>query len=176
MNPRLANFIIRAALNTPYFHLPGYMDRFWIVPFAKTKYPGADGCGLLNWRHYPIKWILQRLRVAVRVHHILRSDHDRAFHDHPWPYVTVILKGGYTEIAPVYDASGLYIGNKRTWYGPGSILFRRAKSQHRLELWEVETCWTLFITFGKAQAWGFFPNPHYKIRWQDYLQQQDTAG
>jgi hypothetical protein len=103
------------------------------------------------------------------VHHILRSDDDRAFHDHPWPYVTIILRGGYTEVTPEFDESGIYRGEARKWCGPGSVLFRKAKSWHRLELPVGKTAWTLFVTGKKQQRWGFMSNPAFKQDYREYL-------
>ena len=140
---RIANWLIRRSMRTPYFHLEGYMDRYWLIPYNKFS-------------------------PAVRIHHILRSDNDRAFHDHPWPYLTIILRGGYFEVKPMFDKSGLYIGDSRKWCGPGSVLFRRAKSWHRLEIPEGETAWTLFITGKYQQRWGFMINPRNKISYRDY--------
>ena len=141
---RIVAALIVRARRTPYTHLPGYMERYWLLPYA--------------W------W-----RPAARLHHILRSDNDRAFHDHPWTYITIILRGGYWEVQPVFDASGLFQGERRTWRGPGSVLFRRARSWHRLELPEGETAWTLFITFRYRQKWGFLVEPRHKVPHDEYL-------
>jgi hypothetical protein len=150
---RLADRLIARAQRTPYQHLPGYMERFWLLPYSR-------------WRPF-----------AARVHHILRSDDDRAFHDHPWPYLTIVLRGGYTEVRPLFSDSGIYIGTTSRWHGPGSILFRRAKSWHRLELPAGETAWTLFVSGPKSQSWGFMPAPDLnKIYWRRYLNDYDTTG
>lgn len=142
---RLINF----AKRTPYNHIEGYMERFWLIPYNK---------------YFP----------SVRIHHILRSDSDRAFHDHPWPYLTIVLRGGYTEVKPMYDKSGLYIGDSRKWYGPGSVLFRRSNSWHRLELSEGQTTWTLFTTGRYRRKWGFMPNPATKVPHTEYLDEPES--
>lgn len=140
----VSQWLIDRAYKTPYYHLKGYMERYWLIPY-------------------------NRFFVAARIHHILASDDDRAFHDHPWAYVTIILRGGYYEITPTWDKSGVYTGAKRVWYGTGSVLFRRAASWHRLEVLQGEKTVTLFITFKKTRAWGFLPIPDYKIPYRDYL-------
>jgi hypothetical protein len=61
----------------PYTHLSDYMHRWWLVKAADDK-----------------------STRAVRVHRILRSDHDRALHDHPWENCSIILRGGYWEVVP----------------------------------------------------------------------------
>lgn len=147
--------LINHAMKHPYFHLPGYMERYWIIAYKKmrktrfTRFIFGD--------------------IAARVHHILRSDSDRHFHDHPWNFLTVILRGGYWEIKPKYDRSGIYQGTTRIWYGKGSVRFVTAKTWHRLEVPEGMTAWTLFITFRWKQRWGFLMNPDNKMHYQEYL-------
>ena len=95
---------------------------------------------------------------SVKLHDIILSDDD-CLHDHPWPFITFILRGGYYEWSVVKgsnryspsDYTGepvrtfgayLMIGKdgqllKRVWCGPGSVLFRPASWAHRLELMDV---------------------------------------
>lgn len=151
----MIDWLIQRAMRTPYYHLVGYMQRFWLVPYAQViQRPGvvgADGTGPVSLLHRPLAWLLQRFDVAMRVHHILRSDEGRDPHDHPWPYLTIILRGGYYERR--YTPAGDLISWE--WHGPGSILYRPAHSWHLLELPAGRTAWTLFITGRKAQTWGF---------------------
>lgn len=160
------NWLINRAKRTPYFHLAGYMERYWLVPYSAviTCPEGqTDGTGPVSGFR-PIARLLQAFDIAVRVHHILRSDLGRDPHDHPWPYLTVILKGGYNELR--YDADGKLHSAK--WHGPGSILWRPAKSLHKLVVREGETAWTLFITGRKEQTWGFKPQGQPKIPYTKY--------
>ena len=145
----LAEKLINRAMSTPYFHLfkpdgSAYMLRYWLLPYNR--------------------WI-----PAARIHFIQASDSDRAFHDHPWSYLTIILKGGYYEVKPMFDKSGLYLGDSRVYYGAGSVLLRGAKSWHRLELANNEGAVTLFITGKYIQKWGFMENPKNKIAYTEYL-------
>ncbi len=72
-----------------------------------------------RWRFMP-DWL-----PGFRVHNILQSDDDRALHDHPFSFLTIILSGGYYEY--LNDGS-------MTWHGPGSVLWRPAATLHRIEL------------------------------------------
>lgn len=146
----IADRIIAHAMRTPYRHLPGYMERYWLLPYG-------------------------RLPFAARVHHILRSDDDRAFHDHPWPYVSIILKGGYTERTPRFN-DGLYAGTSLKSYRAGAVLFRRARHLHTLIVPDGMDTWTLFITGPKVQSWGFVENPAFKVYWREYLNDYDSEG
>ncbi len=165
--------LMARAFLTPYSHLDGYMERYWLVPYkigSEGGGAGARGCGPVAFRKRPIAWCFQKLGVAIRVHKILRSDIDRAFHDHPWPFVTIICRNGYTEVTPVFDKSGLYKGERREFYQSGKILFRRAKDWHRLEIIPGYEPWTIFITGPWQQRWGFKPTPkNDKIYYKDYL-------
>lgn len=44
---------------------------------------------------------------------------------------------------------------RRTWYGPGAILWRPLPSVHRLELPAGRTAWSLVFTGPKRREWGF---------------------
>lgn len=100
---------------------------------------------LLRW------WIIPRNTWAnVYLHEFLRSDDDRALHDHPWHSLSIVLSGGYWEHRP---------NGSRTWYGPGSILWRGATYTHMIELPEKDgkplPCRTLFLTGPTVRVWGF---------------------
>lgn len=104
---------------------------------------------------------LSKLLENVYLHRVLRSDDDRALHDHPWWNVSIVLWGGYYEWMPVIQqgyAEGWDRRTRRVWRGAGSIVFRRADAAHRLELprYPVKQTWTLFITGVKCRDWGFY--------------------
>lgn len=164
----LADRLIARAKRTPYYHLAGYMNRWWLVPYTVAGSAGrpGDGTGPVAFLRRPIAWVFQRLGIGVRVHEILRSDDERAMHNHPWGYASIILKGGYMECTP----GGVGGTDCFAYYPPGSVIFRRAKSRHRLML--VTACGapatTLFVTGPWQQRWGFFVNsrfvPHAEYR------------
>lgn len=100
------------------------------------------------FRHYILfkrrSWT-QRWLGNVVLHQLMASD-PASLHDHPWPYITIILAGGYWEHTP----------KGRFWRKPGTILVRRATSLHRLEMDpDAGPVWTLFITGPKFRGWGF---------------------
>lgn len=76
-------------------------------------------------------------------------------HDHPWPYATLILKGGYWEWTPVFNSTGQMIAEKSAWRGPGHFRICSANSYHRIELQEGVTPWTLFMPGPQKREWGF---------------------
>ena len=172
------NYLIARAMRTPYFHLESYMERYWLVPYATDKNISSltkEGTGCYNVCIFkrPIAWLFQKLGIAIRVHKILRSDSGRDFHNHPWNFITVLLKGSYFEITPKFGSSDFYEGAIKTFYGKNTVLFRKHKHFHRLELLigkffnkqgniEIQylPVWTLFIIFRKKRTWGFLEKPY----------------
>jgi hypothetical protein len=101
---------------------------------------GLDDPYLLRW------YIIPRNRVMnIYLHQFLKSDEDRALHDHPWINVSLILWGQYLEHSP----------NSCVHRVAGGFAFRRATALHRIELIESQPCWTLFLTGPKIREWGF---------------------
>ncbi|QXN74972.1 hypothetical protein SEA_POSH_64 [Gordonia phage Posh] len=120
---------------------------------------GADDPYLRRWYLIP-----RNPLINVYLHQFLRSDDDRALHDHPWWFVSLILRGEYEEITGRYSE---HAELRRR----GSIAFRPAKWRHRVQLtrrpvpgrsiieWPELPCWTLIITGRRTRSWGFWcPN------------------
>ncbi len=103
---------------------------------------------------------------AIFLHKILLSDSDRELHDHPWPFVTFILWGRYTEHVPAdqqfigFDEYGEMI-TKSIWQWRWWPIWHRAKDCHRIEL-DIDYAkrcykpvYTLFIHGPRCREWGF---------------------
>lgn len=103
----------------------------------------------------------------IFVHKFLKSDPDDV-HDHPWPYATLILKGGYYEWTPEFDSAGRKVGEVCHWRGPGHFRRCRADSFHRIELKADVECWTLFMPGPHRREWGFLVNDDW-IQHEQYL-------
>lgn len=130
--PAVANAIIRYSQKTPYTHLYGYMNRWWVF----NPYTPIEHKRTFTW--FP--W-------SVRVHQILRSDRDRHLHDHPWNARTIILSGWYSELResqlmPITRNVG---DTARLNYG----------EFHRITSVSEDSVWTLFITGPYIGRWGF---------------------
>ena len=104
------------------------MDRGPSHPRHHLAKPWTDRYYLL-FRHRP-RWF----PFNVLIHHIRDDDHGEGMHNHPRPYMTVILKGGYWETT----AAG------RFWRGPGYVGFRSADAEHRVDLEPGVEAVTLF--------------------------------
>jgi len=103
----------------------------------------------------------------IFLHKFLKSDPDDV-HDHPWPYATLILKGGYYEWIPQFNNKGEKLSEVAVWRGPGSFRICGANSFHRIELDPDVTAWTLFMPGAKQRDWGFLVKNKW-VQWEDYL-------
>lgn len=109
----------------------------------------------------------------IFLHRFHKSD-DAVFHDHPWSYTTIILRGGYWEWIPIFDSVGRKTGEIQHWRGPGHFRICSATSYHRIELDPNITAWTLFMPGPKQREWGFLVKNNW-VQWQEYLQQRKVT-
>jgi hypothetical protein len=119
------------------------MDRQANEPYLERYY-----LFLKDRKHFPFN---------VFIHKFLKSDPDDV-HDHPWPYATLILKGGYHEWTPIFDGEGKKIAETCTWRGTGHFRICSATSYHRIELDPTITAWTMFMPGPQKREWGFLVN------------------
>ena len=117
---------------------------------------------------YLKRWVFDFGLFAIRLHHWLCSDDERAPHDHPYWLVTCVLSGGYTDMA-FYNASSsherptdmeIIIGEHR---GPGSIRKWPALHTHWVKV-DKGGCWSLCLTGRQSRVWGFWTERWDKVR------------
>lgn len=144
-----------------------WLRDFLIRRIADDRHPdfvvhGAEGPYLYRW------WIIPRNRFFnVYLHLFLRSDEDRALHDHPFAWCSILLDGQYTEVTKPHPALTCW-----ETFRAGSIRFHRSTFAHRLELAPGAKCWTLFITGPRIREWGFHCDKGW-VRWQDFTDTRD---
>jgi hypothetical protein len=126
---------------------------------------GAERPYIRRW------WLIPRNRIFnVYLHHFLRSDDDRALHDHPWLFnLSVMLRGAYTE--QTIAAGGVTVDAIRR---AGQCKLRLGPAPHRLELHEGQ-CWTLFVTGPVVRQWGFHC-PRGWVHWKDFTDTRDKGA
>lgn len=118
-------------------------------------------------RYYLFLKDRKRFPFNVFLHKFLKSDPDDV-HDHPWPYFTLILRGGYWEWIPQFNSKGEKFGEISVWRGPGHFRICKATSYHRIELDPTVTCWTLFCPGPQQKDWGFLSKGSW-VQWEQYL-------
>ena len=134
--PRVFSWLLARAQRTPYndiTNLEGsevYMRRWWLL----NPYHDTPGLRRFDW-----------CPVSIRVHHILRRDHDRHLHDHPWNARTFVLKGWYLE--QTEDGCNMRIR--------GHSAAIRYEQYHRILSVSEEGVYTMFVTGRYRGTWGF---------------------
>ena len=110
-------------------------------------------------RPYLRRWFVvpRNALQNVYLHEILRSDDDRALHDHPWDSRSWVLDGGYLEHTP----TGAH------WRAPGWTGTRLATDAHRLEIPDDRPAVSLFFTGPRVRDWGFHC-PNGWRHWQEF--------
>lgn len=132
---------------------------------------GSDAPYMLRW------YLIPRNRVLnIYLHKFLRDDDDRALHDHPWWFLSLMLKGGYFEVVPHPNVSG---GNTVIERRAGSLAFRRSTHRHRVVLLAPtgvkEPCWTIVVTGRKNRTWGFWC-PKGFVPWHQFVASDDKGN
>lgn len=125
---------------------------------------------------YMNRWyVIPRNRFFnIYLHQILRSDDDRALHDHPWLNVSILLHGAYREVMPAWKP--YEIGSEIVvWRYRGSVVFRRPSAAHRLEVDGGACVWSLFLTGPKVREWGFWCPKGWKV-WTSFVDMSNTGA
>lgn len=111
-------------------------------------------------------WIIPRNRwFNIYLHHFLRSDDDRALHDHRYVNVSVLLRGSYLE--HLRDGRVLL---RKPWsvWAPWRLVFRLRTTAHRVALIDCAPVWTLFLTGPHVRNWGFWCEHGWKP-WEEFV-------
>lgn len=130
---------------------------------------------------YLLRWFVipRNVYFNIYLHCIIRSDDDRALHDHPWWNLSIILRGSYREITPDFNGAPTPyeriadLPTRETVRNAGAIKFRCATASHRLEVMKGPV-WTLFITGPRIREWGFHCPKGWK-HWKLFTNPNDTG-
>lgn len=142
----IANWLINRAKRTPYFHLDGYMNRWWL--FNGYSVPGEQTKIIPRWPWLP----------SIRIHHILREDRAEHLHDHPWDGRTIILDGWYIEETETYFSTRISGDTRPIKFG----------EYHSIKKVSDGGVYTLFITWKYQGTWGFLVDGK-KVHYKQYL-------
>lgn len=121
---------------------------------------------------------LDRLRIiqtpwfAIYLHRIDAPDPGIDLHDHPWPFWSFILRGGYDEWRAKARTFDSPIGVQRRLSTEVRNRFHFAPSINRMGLGEAHTIrhvyrvptWTLMFVGRRSREWGFYADN----RWYDH--------
>lgn len=143
------------------------LDRHRVILDRQSNEPYLE-------RYYVFLRNRKRFPFNVFVHKFLKSDPDDV-HDHPWPYFTLILRGGYYEWIPEFNQTGQKIGEIRHWRGPGHFRICNADSFHRIEVVSGIDTWTLFVPGPQRREWGFLVDQDQWVPHEEYLASKKSS-
>ena len=98
---------------------------------------------------YLIRWTLLFCNYSIRLHHWIKSDDNRFYHDHSCNLISIVLKGKYTNVTPVGSFPVKAI----------SFWKAKAKDRHWLKI-PKEGAYTLLLCGRPYHKWGFYVNGH----------------
>lgn len=118
--------------------------------FRLPRQEVGDGKGSVFFIRYTL---LKTRWGGLYLHRFYRSDGSRCLHDHPWPFVTLILRGGYFE---ELANPSVPVGGMPVWRPPGYCAAYPAQHKHRITLApDGPKPWSLVLVGRKERAWGF---------------------
>ena len=138
--------------------------------FSRFQIRCAERLGFPN-SPYLIRWTLLFFGYSIRIHHWIKSDDNRFFHDHSADLLSIVLKGHYYNVKPI-EPSKNPEGNEKPCYVEGifnswhnffhmnkSIWFSKAEDRHYLSI-PKGGAWTLMFEGKPRHKWGFYVNGH----------------
>lgn len=102
------------------------------------------------------RWaVFETSLVSLYIHKILKEDKDLHQHNHPWNFVSIILKGCYL-VSELFaeDYSHLYLRHKSF----GSVTKMTYDDFHKIVKIEKGPVWSLLLAYGKRKSWGYLVN------------------
>lgn len=158
---------------------------------------GPPDCPILHRWTLGGDRLMRRAPIKVLLHHFLPDADDRDVHDHPRPFVTVVLRGGYDDLMPCPVCDGRSTWKKpkvgpgwaghfeggwceacnrtgvvlREWMRAGTVRYRPAEHAHRTKV-HSDGCWTLVVMGPIRRPWGFWREG----KWWAYKDYERTFG
>lgn len=147
-----------------------YLLRWYITPW-RGWYRHIDEAQRTCWQRLAVR--LSMYLPNIYLHKFLRSDDERALHDHPWAWASLLLRGSYIEHS--IAAGGIH---RRHVRAPGSLKICGPRAAHRVELRDLfgngpSPCWTLFITTPVLREWGFHCPQAGWVPWRKFTAAED---
>jgi hypothetical protein len=138
--------------------------------WSRTAIPCERGLYLLRLRVLETPWF------GIMVHDIIEPDTDYDPHDHPWAFVSVVLRGGYTERiwkkpllrqSKYAAAQESYTTYRRRWL-TGSVHRMKRGLAHKIEEVQPNTK-TLILHGPRRGSWGFYTSAGF-VDWTEYTE------
>lgn len=116
---------------------------------------------------------------GLKLHWFEAPDPDQDCHDHPWWFVSWVLRGGYTELRQLIDPEGFLWKEWGTIRKRWSWCYRSPTDIHSIIKVEPRTL-TFIINGPRVRSWGFWkPNRTGRffrfIGWKKYLGLEEST-
>jgi hypothetical protein len=118
--------------------------------------------------------MLQRIRLiqtpwfGVYIHFIYREDRDRDVHDHPWPFATLVLRGGYDEEIVPFPHIDLDLHRRAERWNRWSFHRFPVERAHKITSVKPRTTTLVFVGKPTGREWRFW-TPAGPVQWDHYL-------
>ena len=118
-------------------------------PYRKFKAFQFRWKETLGWKECPYlcRWMILFFGFSIRLHHWIKSDDRRFFHDHACNLISIILKGQYYNVTP----EGRFLARA---FRPR---YMNALRRHYLDI-PKNGAWTLLLCGRPYHKWGFYVN------------------
>lgn len=128
-----------------------------------TTIPCRDGLKyLVRLRLIQTPWF------AIYLHDIYEPDGDRDPHNHPWSFISFVLRGSYTENLHPYPYVHPDINVRQQHWKRFSIHRMTRETAHRIT-YAAPGLKTLILTGPRRHSWGFFTENGF-VHWKDYVE------
>lgn len=119
--------------------------------------------------------LIQTPWIALYLHDIEREDELPALHSHPFPFVSWIIRGGYTErtASPISATEQGPIEKKQHGRWALNVFPRGIKRVHCIDFAEPNTK-TLVLAGKRRDSWGWFVDGEGLVHWSEYLMRDHT--
>jgi hypothetical protein len=102
---------------------------------------------------YTTAYILDFKIFSIRFHRWTKSDDLRHYHDHPYNFYSILLKGSIVD----RSAKGDEIRKKWRWW------YCKAEHQHKVVVRESPS-WTFVVTGPRKRDWGYWVKGKFRKR------------
>lgn len=132
--------------------------------FMKRRLIGSEDSVYLD-RMY----VLVTPLFSIMFHRIFRPDKQRDLHDHPWNFISFVLRGRYTESVPCEGCAQHFETDHYAIRTVRWINVKKAEDRHSIREVSRVPVWTLVFTGPKKRTWGFWVDGGTKwVKWTEY--------
>lgn len=126
------------------------MERFVVPDYSDDGDPNRNYLSRLR--------IIQTPWFGVYLHRFDTPDPRPTLHDHPWNFVSLVLRGGYIEVTSYCspdDTATVANHCERKRYRTGQVNRKRAEDIHTITYLRRTPTWTLMFVGKRRREWGY---------------------